>query len=297
MHAASPVVQLTSATAAYSPAVVAAAIPEAIVADPAAVAIAVQLATGENPEFGAAGQADAIVEAAEATTDGLHLAARTLSVLLQPLVWLVQVLPAPLKPYAGGVLLFSMFVGGAIAAAIDNVLDPILAFFGLRSPAPGPLAAEDPSARGAETLLAVTGDTGAADATVEPAALETEVSETEAAAVTAADVQAEPETVAQAEAPEATPADVVTEPVAAEPDLAEVEESTDVEVTEHDTEEHGAEEAGPEESEQLAGSEPEEAGPADGEEDSATDLDDDPGEASDEGVSAESSPSSEAAAS
>lgn len=102
--------------------------------DPAGVSAAV-------PPVLASLSTDAIAEETEASVGGPMIATRFISLLLQPLVWLVQVLPDPLKPIAGGFLFMATFVGGVIGAAIDAVVDPILRLFGFGALAAAPLAA------------------------------------------------------------------------------------------------------------------------------------------------------------
>lgn len=128
-------------------------VPGAVTVD--GVAAALQLPTVDTADVSAgitsvlvSSSTDAMTEVTGASVGGPMVATRLISLLLQPLVWLVQVLPDPLKPIAGGFLFMATFVGGVVGAAIDAVLDPILKFFGFGALPAAPLEAAEPMTGG-----------------------------------------------------------------------------------------------------------------------------------------------------
>ncbi|MDN4517927.1 hypothetical protein QYF68_08820 [Mycolicibacterium austroafricanum] len=150
-------------------------LPDAVGVDADVVAAALRLPTVDPADVSAAVppvlaslSTDEITEVTEASVGGPMIATRLISLLLQPLVWLVQVLPDPLKPIAGGFLFMATFVGGVVGAAIDAVVDPILRLFGFGALAAAPLAAVE----------AVAGDPAADDSVVVAAEPENATSQT-----------------------------------------------------------------------------------------------------------------------
>ncbi|QRZ06305.1 hypothetical protein JN086_25465 [Mycolicibacterium austroafricanum] len=171
------VVQLASRSATVADPLggLAESLPDAVGVDADVVAAALRLPTVDPADVSAAVppvlaslSTDEITEVTEASVGGPMIATRLISLLLQPLVWLVQVLPDPLKPIAGGFLFMATFVGGVVGAAIDAVVDPILRLFGFGALAAAPLAAVE----------AVAGDPAADDSVVVAAEPENATSQT-----------------------------------------------------------------------------------------------------------------------
>jgi hypothetical protein len=171
------VVQLASRSATVADLLggLAESLPDAVGVDADVVAAALRLPTVDPADVSAAVppvlaslSTDEITEVTEASVGGPMIATRLISLLLQPLVWLVQVLPDPLKPIAGGFLFMATFVGGVVGAAIDAVVDPILRLFGFGALAAAPLAAVE----------AVAGDPAADDSVVVAAEPENATSQT-----------------------------------------------------------------------------------------------------------------------
>ncbi|MGD9512644.1 hypothetical protein [Mycolicibacterium sp.] len=171
------VVQLASRSATVADPLggLAESLPDAVGVDADVVAAALRLPTVDPADVSAAVppvlaslSTDEITEVTEASVGGPMIATRLIGLLLQPLVWLVQVLPDPLKPIAGGFLFMATFVGGVVGAAIDAVVDPILRLFGFGALAAAPLAAVE----------AVAGDPAADDSVVVAAEPENATSQT-----------------------------------------------------------------------------------------------------------------------
>ncbi|MDZ4232582.1 MAG: hypothetical protein U1C73_02205 [Dietzia sp.] len=216
MRPSTRVVQLSSlsATVALPPGVSVDALADTLVVKAEYGSSAVQLPGSEPADVSTAvasvpepPSAEAITELVEASLGGPMLGTRLMSLLLQPLLWLVQVLPESLKPIGFGFLLLATVAATTVGAAIDLVLDPILGLFGLGVRVAAPVVAVEPDTHTSET---VTSDREPA----EPVAAEAQVATSHETAATSRET-----TAATAE-----PTEAMEVPASAAPDVAETQD-------------------------------------------------------------------------
>ncbi len=174
--------------------------------------------------------ADESAQAAAVGVGGANIGLWFMSLLVQPLVWLVAALPPELQPIPGGLLLFFVApVAVIIGATIDSVLNPILALFGIGAAAVAPLAVGTPIEPGGESVTSDVVETGADQMNSVTAKVVSPESGIESAAapigVETANPSTEPEatTLVQspAEEPDPTEDTVAAEAVKVEPAVAE----------------------------------------------------------------------------